>query len=329
MLVKSFISRIVAALKLAGAGIVNGTRKIGAFLWRHWAIRYVGLLFKLYAAQIGFASMVVVFLVCSAGESQAYDANQFNYSVLADSSNVDHSGFIGKPQVFIGQTILTGQTQEAFAIVYNVEEGDSISSVAARYNLSVGTIIDANNINIADIEGIKPGDKLLIPAQDTNTSTAWLDEFNRIKEEEAAKAQAEEQRRQALARQQAQQKYWNYGGYSGSGYTVIGTLRLGYNGGYPGQCTNYAHYKRPDLPAMMGNGGEWLSYARSYGIATGFYPRVGSIMVSGESWYGHVAFVESVSGGSFTVTEMNYVGPYVVSRRTIAIGAGFIKGFIY
>lgn len=153
-----------------------------------------------------------------------------------------------------------------------------------------------------------------------------MDEFNQIKEAEAAKAQAAEAQRQVAARQKAQQ---SYSSYSGGGYNVLYTLRLGYNGGYPGQCTNYAHYKRPDLPAMMGNGGEWLGYARSYGFATGYSPRVGSIMVSGESWYGHVAYVESVSGGSFTVTEMNYVGPYVVSRRTIPIGAGFIKGFIY
>ena len=79
-----------------------------------------------------------------------------------------------------------------------------------------------------------------------------------------------------------------------------------------------------------GNAGTWLYNARAYGAKTGKTPKVGSILVTSESWYGHVAIVESVNGnGTITVSEMNYKGFAVKSTRTLSTSSTVIKGYIY
>jgi surface antigen len=52
-------------------------------------------------------------------------------------------------------------------------------------------------------------------------------------------------------------------------------------------------------------------------------------MVTWESGVGHVAYVESVSGGSFTISEMNYRGYGIISSRTLTPSSVPLIGFIY
>lgn len=286
---------------------------------------------KKYSGQISFASFVIVFLSFSVNEGQAYGYDNLSYDLSSEISQPQNDGFIGNPQLFVGQTVSTGEIQQAAAIIHEVEPKDTLISVANRYGISVASILDANNINAKDIEKIKPGTELLIPAQDTNTSLAWLDEINKVKAQEAERARKEQEKRLAANRQQSQRN--SRANQVGSvpsigGVEFIGTYRLGYNGGYPGQCTSWANEKRKDLPNGMGNAGQYLASARKFGFAVSSIPSPGYLMVSAESSWGHVAYVESVSGSSFTVTEMNYLRPYAVSRRTIAIGSPFVRGFV-
>jgi len=65
------------------------------------------------------------------------------------------------------------------------------------------------------------------------------------------------------------------------------------------------------------------------GYATGRTPVPGSIMVTWESPIGHVAYVESVNGNSFTISEMNVRGWGIASSRTITPGQVPLIGFIY
>ncbi len=221
---------------------------------------------------------------------------------------------------------MTGEVQQEYAIIYKVEAGDSISSIAGRYNLSVGTILDANNLSGLQSEKIKAGDKLVIPATDTNTSTAWLDQLNKEKAEAAAAAEKERQRQLAAQRQSSSSRVT---AIVSSGYKVIGTMRGSYNGGMPGWCTWYVNYRRPDLPDGMGNANTYLSRARAAGLATGTVPRAGAVIQTNESSYGHVGIVDAVNGNSITITEMNYVGRYIVSQRTISASSSSIRGYIY
>jgi surface antigen len=95
-----------------------------------------------------------------------------------------------------------------------------------------------------------------------------------------------------------------------------------------GYCTYYVANRR-NVP-WFGNAIEWWANARPYGYAEGQTPVVGAIMVTRESGWGHVAYVESVGGdGSWTVSEMNFKGWNVVSRRTLRPGQAPVVGFIY
>ncbi len=72
-----------------------------------------------------------------------------------------------------------------------------------------------------------------------------------------------------------------------------------------GYCTWWVASKR--YVPWSGNAWEWWGNARAYGYPEGQTPRPGAIMVTWESAIGHVAYVESVSAdGSFAVSEMNY-----------------------
>ena len=280
--------------------------------------------FRRYATQTSFGFVIAVFLTVTVGEGQAFSVSTPKVSAQLELQN---DGFVSKTQLFAGQTVLTGEIQQSAVIIHTVEKGDNIVTIADRYDISVGSILDANNIKPIDAETIQPGAEIIIPAEDTNTSLAWLNSINEAKAEQ--QRLAEEARLKQLARSRSSRSYRivSYGGY-----TILGTMRGGYNGGYPGQCTWYANYKRPDLPNRMGNGGQYISNARRYGLPTGSTPRPGALVSTTEAgYYGHVAYIESVNWSNRTmiVTEMNYVGPYVVSRRTISIDSPVIKGYVY
>jgi surface antigen len=95
-----------------------------------------------------------------------------------------------------------------------------------------------------------------------------------------------------------------------------------------GYCTWYVANKRY-IP-WFGNAIDWWPNARPYGREEGQAPRVGAVMVTRESGYGHVAYVEAVNAdGSWRVSEMNYIGWNRVSTRTISPGQVPLVGFIY
>jgi surface antigen len=83
------------------------------------------------------------------------------------------------------------------------------------------------------------------------------------------------------------------------------------------------------VPSRWGNARSWLSSARRDGYAVGSVPKAGAIVVTTDSILGHVAYVESVSGNSILVSEMNYEGFGIISRRSIPIGSPIIRGYIY
>ena len=96
-----------------------------------------------------------------------------------------------------------------------------------------------------------------------------------------------------------------------------------------GYCTWWVAAKR-HIP-WRGNAGEWYRNAQSMGYAVGKTPKAGAIYVSWESpYYGHAGYVESVNSyGTYTISEMNFVGFGVVNNRTITPGTTSLIGFIY
>lgn len=93
---------------------------------------------------------------------------------------------------------------------------------------------------------------------------------------------------------------------------------------YKCECTSYVADKLNEKGIKFNNAYKgvrwgyaknWKNAAKSAGFTTNNTPKVGSI-----AWfsYGHVAFVESVSGTKVTISEYNYYA-YKYSTRTIKI----------
>lgn len=97
--------------------------------------------------------------------------------------------------------------------------------------------------------------------------------------------------------------------------TSVVSAGNGYSYGY---CTYHVKNRRPGIPNNWGNASNWLYAARASGYSTGSVPAAGAIAWSG----GHVAYVESISGGQVTVSEMNWNGNWNrVTYRTTSSGS--------
>ena len=80
-----------------------------------------------------------------------------------------------------------------------------------------------------------------------------------------------------------------------------------------GQCVSYTAwrlYKETGFQAIWwGNANMWPAAARRNGFKVGTTPRAGSIAVMYVGVYGHVAWVESVSGGTMVISQYNWPTP--------------------
>lgn len=260
--------------------------------------------------------------------------NQLQHQVLTASTLPDVEKLLG---------------QGADVAVYLVKEGDSVSVIADKFGITVNTILWANDIENAAL--IQPGDKIFIlPVAGLKHIVKKGDTIKKIaKEYEADEKEiiafnnlpangiveegaeliipgGEKEEPDSLF---FQERNYYSSGIAGSG-RAPSIIDRNPKGGHTfpyGQCTWFVSQKR--YVPWGGNAGTWLYNARAYGVKTGKTPKVGSIIVTSESWYGHVGVVEKVSGGNITISEMNYKGFGVVSKRTISSKSRVIKGYIY
>lgn len=274
---------------------------------------------------------------------------QTSFDVSLSSLELDDSALV---KTSIPKDSLT-ELSRVEIINYEVKEGETISTIAAKFGISSNTIFWANEgiLEYAD-SFIKPGDTLkILPVNGV---------AHQVKEGETLEAIV--QKYQAdLGQAMAYNKLINAsdieegqiliipGGkktepklkpkprptylasaptrrYSPTRTTYVSSGRR-YVGG-TGWCTSYANYKTGRN--IRGNAGTWLSGARAKGYEIGNTPKPGAIIVTNESWWGHVGIVESVNGdGTITISEQNYKGYGVVSGRTLSAGDRRIKGYVY
>jgi surface antigen len=105
-----------------------------------------------------------------------------------------------------------------------------------------------------------------------------------------------------------------------------------YNQGYAGSCVFYAldRFKKFTgvYPKAFGDAKYLASSAASNGWSVGKVPRVDSLVVfqpgqnGAGAQYGHVAWVEQVSGDRIYVAEMNFPNAYTVTYRWLTPVAG-------
>lgn len=267
----------------------------------------------------------------------------------------DNSAFVtGEALVSGADAPMKDPEEDGGVEIYVVKEGDSISSIAVAHKITVNTVLWANDID--NVDSIKPGDQIFIlPVAGLKYVVKKGDDIDAI----AKKYQAEKDRiisfndlpadgkveegqeiiipggrkdEPAAAPSSTGLERRQYANTSGGAPTVSGWKKLEGKAGaghkFPyGYCTWYVAQRR--YVPWGGNAGAWLYNAKAQGYKTGKAPAVGAIMVSSESWWGHVAVVEKVSGDMITISEMNYKGWAKKSSRTLSAKSKVIKGFIY
>jgi murein DD-endopeptidase MepM/ murein hydrolase activator NlpD len=132
-----------------------------------------------------------------------------------------------------GKDIEGPERQDA---TYAVQQGETVTEIAEKFDLHVASILDANDMSAEDLKKVKEGTTLVIPSTDTSTSNDWLVAVNKAEEEEKAAAlaaaKAEALKKQKLA---ASRAYAAGSSYTSSSYSGIDTSGLGaplaYNNG--------------------------------------------------------------------------------------------------
>ena len=259
----------------------------------------------------------------------------------------------GQVMVANNSPVLKDPKEGEGVIIYEVEEGDTVSSIAIAHGITVNTILWANDID--DIDSIMPGDKIFIlPVAGLSYTVKKGDSLKSIAKEYEAdekkiiafndlpangKIEAGQEiiipggkkeiplsatESSRIARRQ-------YATPSGGAPAVSGWKKLDGKAGtghkFPyGYCTWYVAQKR--YVPWGGNAGTWLYHAKVSGYKTSKTPKKGSIIVTSESWWGHVGIVEKVGKGTVTISEMNHRGWGRVSRRTLSSKSRVIKGYI-
>ena len=248
-------------------------------------------------------------------------------------------------------SIPTSAPVSHLAFAYTVTAGDSLDSIASRYHVTVAEI-RWSNTDLFSNDSIATGQQIVLPpvhgivvtvtASDTVDSLATkysvdpqvIIDFNRLRSTQLT----------------AGMVLIIPGGTGGAFppppalLQILNTVRSSYtvtrlgcclgpyvNNKFPvGWCTYYVATWRN--VTWTGDAGYWYQNAAAQHYAVGPTPKAGAIMVTWESWAGHVAYVESVNAdGSWVVTEMKWLGFNVIDRRVIKPGqlGSRLVGFIY
>ncbi len=228
------------------------------------------------------------------------------------------------------------------AIEYTVQEGDMPSTIAAKFGISLNTLLWANSLKETSV--IKPGDELTIlpvnglvhRVKNGDTIGAIATKYKANTEKIIAfndlPADGKISINEKLIIPDGQMPVVKTTSYVAKRTYTTGP-GTGKSRAFPyGQCTWYVAQKR--VVTWSGHAKSWLVNARAAGYSTGSTPKVGAIMVMTEGgWmgrrYGHVAYVESINGSWITISEMNYTGWARKSVRTLKANDWRIRGYVY
>lgn len=165
-------------------------------------------------------------------------------------------------------------------LLYKVQAGDTAAALASTYNANAEQILSYNN---AEVKGLVPGEQIIIPDGTKPLPAAPVT--------------------QTVNRASVVPQITRYA-FSGNAYAF-------------GYCTWYVANRR-SVPSYWGDARDWYYNAQASGFSVGSVPVAGAIAWTGAGAAGHVAYVESVSGSSVTISEMNATAGWDrVDTRTV------------
>lgn len=251
---------------------------------------------------------------------------------------------VAKPQV-------VATTLKSYKDIHNyvAVAGDTIPSIAAKFNITSDTIrwsngLQGDNINPGTTIVISPVSGIVYTVKEGDTIDSIASKYKANKDQIIADNDTETNGLRVgarilirdgsvtptpVARVASASAYSSGFAWGGSG-AVYGAN--GYDYGY---CTWYAANRRAQIgrpiPSNLGNASTWKALAQRAGFAVGNVPQAGAVIwTPPRDYYGHVGFVESVNAdGSVIVSEMNAVGWGVVSRRTLSAAEAAGYSYIY
>ncbi len=245
-----------------------------------------------------------------------------------------NDSIVSKPQV-----VATDYVSNKDIKTYVVKSGDTITSIAQKFNISVNSILWSNNLSGNDIT---PGVKLLIPpisgiiytvkAGDTPASLAkkYQSDENLIIAYNDAEIKGIYTGERIIIPNGTIPSVVSYNNSVTASYGWGYQASYGYNGYDFGYCTWWVAKLRADagdpLPDNLGNASTWAIRAQQFGLPVGTTPAVGAAVVTSTTadyGEGHVAYVTAVhSNGTITISEMNRIAWDVADTRVIP-SAGF------
>ena len=269
-------------------------------------------------------------------------ANQLRLGAInAEGQTIGQGGTVGDVSLGRLSTIIkpvelpTGPPVSHYASTYTVAEGDDLKAIADKFGVTADDL-RWSNAALTKTDVVRPGDVLSLPpvhgfvyttkSGDSVTSLAdkfrvdaqVLSDFNYLRSDSVStgiQLIIPGGIGPDLFPRRASYDPPHMGTYSNSKFAY-------------GYCTWYVASRKP--VTWTGNAWEWYGNAKAQGYPVGQTPQPGSIMVTWESWVGHVAYVEQVNAdGSWMVSEMNYKGWGIISTRTIRPGSVPLLGFIY
>jgi surface antigen len=257
---------------------------------------------------------------------------QSNAQSLSSQVNVptSASGTLASPDV-----VNTAGATGPGITTYTTQPGDTVQSIATEFNVSTDTILWANNLSSG--AALTPGQQLTIlpvsgvqyTVQPGDTAQSVASHFQADPNQILAFNSDQGSGLQAgqtivvpngvipQAAPVATTTSNSNASVVSSPAPIINTVG-GANGYAFGYCTWYVATRRA-IPSDWGNANQWYYNAIADGYSVGSVPRPGAIAWTGAGYYGHVAYVESVSGDNVTVSEMNWNGGWDrVDYRTVS-----------